>query len=198
MRVRVDVVDLEVRDLGHAQARAIGDTERGLVLDAWRRFEQPRRFLHAQHLGQLARIPGDHQRARQIPPLQRHREQEAQRRDRAVDRRRADAVLMLVQLEAPDVLGRRGVGSAPKERGKAPDMTNVVLLRMRSQAPHQHVLLHALAKRRDRSIGRQGSHGKFLSLKGTPWSDRGLYPLKAYEYRAISEPGDPPAKRVRA
>jgi hypothetical protein len=35
-------------------------------------------------------------------------------------------------------------------------------------------------------------------LKGTPWSDRGLYPLKAYEYRAISESGDPPAKRVRA
>lgn len=43
-----------------------------------------------------------------------------------------------------------------------------------------------------------GSHGKFLLLKGTPWSDRGLYPLKAYEYRAISEPGDTPAKRVRA
>ena len=57
----VDVVDLEVRDLGHAQARAIGDTERGLVLDARRRLEQPRRFLDAQHLGQLARIPGDHQ-----------------------------------------------------------------------------------------------------------------------------------------
>ena len=31
----IDVVDLQVRHLGHAQARAIGDTERGLVLDAW-------------------------------------------------------------------------------------------------------------------------------------------------------------------
>ena len=105
---------------------------------------------------------------------------------------------MLMQLEAADVLGRRGVGRAPKERGEAPDMTNVVLLRMRSQAAHQHVLLHALAKRRDRCIGRQGSHGEFLSLKGTPWSDRSLYPLKANDYRAISERGAPPAKRVRA
>lgn len=65
-----------------------------------------------------------------------------------------------------------------------------------TKAPHQHVLLHALAKRCDRSVGRQDSHGKFLSLKGTPWSDRGFYPLKAYECRAISEPGDPHAKRV--
>jgi hypothetical protein len=76
---RVDVVDLEVRDLGHAQTRA--NTERGLVLDAWRRFEQSRRILNTQHLGQLARISRDHERARQIPPLQRHREQEAERRD---------------------------------------------------------------------------------------------------------------------
>ncbi|ESY64790.1 hypothetical protein X743_30585 [Mesorhizobium sp. LNHC252B00] len=47
----VDVVDLEVRDLGHAQTSAIGDTERGLVFDAWRRFEQPRRFLNAMVAG---------------------------------------------------------------------------------------------------------------------------------------------------
>jgi hypothetical protein len=39
-------------------------------------------------------------------------------------------------------------------------MANVVRPRMRSQASHQHVVLHALAK--------------FLSLKGTPWSDRNL------------------------
>lgn len=111
-----------------------GDTERGLVLDAWRRFEQPRRFLNAQS-GQLARISRDHQSARQIAPPQPHGEQEPQRRDCAVDRRRPHAVLMLTQLEAPNVLGRRGVGSTAKERGKAPDMTNVVLLRMWSSGP---------------------------------------------------------------
>jgi hypothetical protein len=92
---RVDIVDLEVRDLGDAKAGTIGDTERSLVLDARRRREQLCGFLDAQHFGQLARMPDNDQRPRQIPSLQRHREQEAQRRDRAVDRTRADPVLML-------------------------------------------------------------------------------------------------------
>ncbi|WP_181171027.1 hypothetical protein [Mesorhizobium sp. B2-5-9] len=38
-------------------------------------------------------------------------------------------------------------GDMHKEGGEAPGVTNVVLLRMPSQTPHQHVLLHALAKR---------------------------------------------------
>jgi hypothetical protein len=143
---RVDIVDLQMRDLGHAQARAVGDTERGLVLDARCRFEQPRRFLEAQHLGQLAGMPDDYQRTRQIPPLQRNQEQEPQRRDRPVDGRRANAVLMLMQLEVSDVPRRRCVGRATKERGQAPNVTNLVLLGMGAQAPHEHVLLHALAQ----------------------------------------------------
>lgn len=144
---RVDVVDLEVRDLGHTQARAIGDAERGLVLQAGCGFEQPSRFLHAEHIRQLAVIAGDHQGARQIPALQCHQEQEPQRRDRAVDGRRSHAVLMLIQLEAADIVRSRGVGGAAEERGEAPDVANVVLLRVRAQAPHEHVVLHALAKR---------------------------------------------------
>jgi len=47
-------------------------------------------------------------------------------------------------------------------------------------------------------MGGQGSHGEFLSLKGTPWSDCSLYLLKGYKYYAISVLGDTPAKRVRA
>ena len=38
-----------------------------------------------------------------------------------------------MQLEAADVLGRRRVGRAAEERGEAPDVTNVILLRMGSQ-----------------------------------------------------------------
>lgn len=111
----VDIIDLEVRDLRYAQARAIGDTERGLVLDTRCCFEQPRRFLHAQHVRQLAWMAHDHQHTCQIPPLQRHQEQEPQRRDRAVDGRGPDAALMLIQLEATDVLGRRSIGRASEE-----------------------------------------------------------------------------------
>lgn len=51
---RVDVIDLEMRDLGHAQACAIRNTEGGLVLEARCSFEQPPRFLHAEHIRQLA------------------------------------------------------------------------------------------------------------------------------------------------
>ena len=65
----VDVIDLEMRDLGHAQAGAIGHAERRLVLDARCRLEQPRRLLDAQHLGQLAGMRVTTRRARQIPPL---------------------------------------------------------------------------------------------------------------------------------
>jgi hypothetical protein len=63
-------------DLGYAQTCAVGDPERSLVFDAGRSFEQPCRFIHAQHVGQLALITGDHQCARQVAPLQRHQEQE--------------------------------------------------------------------------------------------------------------------------
>ncbi|BCH21585.1 hypothetical protein MesoLjLb_13700 [Mesorhizobium sp. L-8-3] len=76
---RVDIIDLEMRDLGHAQACAIRNTEGGLVLEAWCGFEQSRRFLNAEHIRQLAVIAGDHQCAGQIPALQCHQKQEPQR-----------------------------------------------------------------------------------------------------------------------
>lgn len=80
-----------------------------MYMDAWCDFEQPRRFLHVEHVRQLALISHDHQHTRQILPLQRHEEQEPQCRDRAIDRCRADAALMLMQLESTDVLSRRGI-----------------------------------------------------------------------------------------
>eukprot|EP01137_Pigoraptor_chileana_P001308 Opistho-2@38752 len=58
----VDIIDLEVRDLRHTQPRAIGDTERGLVLDPRRCFQQLRRFIDTEHIGQLARITRDDER----------------------------------------------------------------------------------------------------------------------------------------
>jgi hypothetical protein len=64
-------------------------------------------------------------------------------------------------------------------------------------AAHHHVVLHALAKRADRSDSRASVHGKFPSLKGTPWSDAGLASPKASEYHATLRPGAPPAQRFR-
>jgi len=61
------------------------------------------------------------------------------------------AVLMLIKLEAADIVRRRGIRQAAKKRDETPDVTNVVLPRVGAQAPHEHVVLHALAKRVHRS-----------------------------------------------
>ena len=83
---RVDVIDLEVRDLGHAQARAIGDPSAALYLKAWSRLKQPCGFLHAQNLGSLRRLRGYHQSSREIPTVQCHRDR----------KRSAETVLLIV------------------------------------------------------------------------------------------------------
>lgn len=114
------------------------DAQRGLALEARCSFEQPPRVLHAEHTRQLAVIAGDHQRARQIPALHCHQEQELQRRDRAVDGRRPYALHMLIQLEAADIVRRRGVGG---KRREAFDVANVVLPRAGAEAPHVSGLL---------------------------------------------------------
>ena len=54
----------------------------------------------------------------------------------------------LIQMEAADILRRCGVGRAADKRGEAPDVTNVVLPCVGAKTPHEHVVLHALAKRR--------------------------------------------------
>jgi|TARA_R100000306_G_C4320730_1_gene115013 hypothetical protein len=54
-----DIVDLEMRDLLDTQAHAISDPQCRLVLDARRWLWQACGFLHAQNVGQLARITDD-------------------------------------------------------------------------------------------------------------------------------------------
>jgi hypothetical protein len=84
----IDVAHLERYDLGDPQSGAIGCAERGPVLRTWRRFEKPRHLLEAEHQRQLARLADERETAGEIGPVQRHGEEEAQRRDSAVDTRR--------------------------------------------------------------------------------------------------------------
>jgi hypothetical protein len=51
--------------------------------------------------------------ARQVRPIERHSEEEAQRRHGAIDGRRLHAILGLVDLEAADILGCRRVRRPP-------------------------------------------------------------------------------------
>jgi len=85
----------------------------------------------------VTRLAHDRETAGEIRPLESHGEEEAQGRDRAVDARRADTGLGLVQLETAHLLGRRCVGRAADEgrerRDKACPVTPT-----RSADHHRH------------------------------------------------------------
>jgi len=65
-------------------AFAVGDAERGLVLEAGRGFEETRHLFLAQHDRRLARLVHDRQRTNEVGPFERHVEKEPQRGDGGV------------------------------------------------------------------------------------------------------------------
>jgi len=142
----VNVIDLEGGHLRYAQSGAIGGAERGFVLRARRRLEQPPDLLGAQNDWELAGMTGKHEPPRQVWPINCHGEEEAQRRHRTVDGGRLHAALDLVNLETPNILGGRRVRRSPDKGGEAPDEADVVALRLFPQAAHRHVFEHAPAQ----------------------------------------------------
>ena len=160
---RVNVGHLERHDLADPQPGAVSRAEGGLVLGPRGSFEQPRDFLHAQHQWQLAWLVDYRQTAGKIGPVERHGEEEAQRRDRAVDAGRPHAGLGLVQLEPTQILSRRRVGRAADEGGKRLHATDVVTARVLGEAAHGHVFDHALTKRAAGWMRRDDGHRMLLS-----------------------------------
>jgi hypothetical protein len=154
----VDVADLECDDLGDAQPGAVGGGECRLVLRPRRRMEQQRDFLDAQHGRQPARFAHDGEPPRKVRPVERHGEEEAQRRDRTVDAWRPHASLRLVQLETAQILRRRCVGRPANEGRERAHVANVVVARLFAEATHAHVIDHARTQRTDRPVGRVGGH----------------------------------------
>ena len=137
------------------------------MLGPRRSLEQPPDLLDAQHVRKLARVAHQNEAPREVRPIQRDGEEEAQRRDRAVDRRRLDAALRLMNLEAADVLTRRGLRRPLEKGGKAPDKHDVVALGLRPQAAHGHVFEHAPAQRADGVLVRL-EHRVWLRDEGDP------------------------------
>src|SRR3546814_8466435 len=90
------------------------------------RIEQPLHLGHGQYDGDLANLPGADQLAREVGAVERMREQEPQRRDDAVHRRRRYARLVLLELELPDILSGRGMGRAPQPGREPPDVAQIV------------------------------------------------------------------------
>ncbi|KAH2772635.1 hypothetical protein KXV54_009386, partial [Aspergillus fumigatus] len=85
---------------------------------------------------------------------------------------------MLINLKTPEILDRGRIGRPAEKHSEAPNMANVILLRMLPKATHLHVLQHALA---ERSVWGGGSDS-----------------IHAFQILRYVTPSDPPAERVRA
>jgi hypothetical protein len=105
--------------------------------------QQLRHFLGAQHRRQPARIAHDGKPARQVRSVERHREEEAQCCNCAVDAWRLHADLRLVQLEAAQVFRRRRVGRPADEGREGAHMADIIAPRVILEATHAHVFDHA-------------------------------------------------------
>ena len=99
-----------------AQPGAVGGGECRLVLRRRCRAQQKGHFLDAEHWVSAADT-ARRRAGRQIRPVERHCKKEAQGRDRAVDVRRLQADLRLVQLEKTQVFRCRRI-RRPADKGR--------------------------------------------------------------------------------
>ena len=120
-----------------------------LVLRRRCRLQQQRHLFDAEHRRDPPRVRHDGEPACQIRPVKRHREEEAQRRDRAVDARRLHAALCLAQLEEAQLFRRRGVGRPADESRECPHLADIIAPRVLLEAAHAHVFDHARPQRAD-------------------------------------------------
>ena len=91
-----------------------------------------------------------------------HAEEEAQRHDARVERRRRDPGVRHVELVAAQVVRRCRVRGSPEEGGEILDRPNVGLLRLVAHSADAHVFDHPLAQRRGPLL----RHGNLLSDEG--------------------------------
>src|SRR5262245_60488436 len=94
--------------------------------------------------------------AGELGAVQRGGEEEAQRRGRAVQRRRLHPTLGQMHLVAAYIVGRRRVGRAAEEAGESLDMADIVAARLLAEFAYRHVLEHALAQRADGPLAHRG------------------------------------------
>src|SRR5262252_11153572 len=126
--LRIDVAHPQHDDLAAAQTGAVGDAERGLILQtgAGRGLEQPGDLICSEHSRQLARIVCAGQLMGEVGAAERDGEEEAQCRGLPIHLRWLRALLDLRKLEAADVVAGCGVGRAAEKSGKGLDMSDII------------------------------------------------------------------------
>jgi hypothetical protein len=110
--------------------------------------------------------------AGEVGLVERHRKEEAQGRDRAVDARRLHAALHLMQLEAAQVLRCRRVRRAANEGRKGSDIANIVVARLLAEGRARSCprsCAHA-AGWQGRAMHRMGGHQGLLSRAEGCWT----------------------------
>src|SRR5215471_19404355 len=154
----IDVADPQHDDLAAAQAGAVGDAERSLVLETgtWRGLDQPGDLIQSKEKRQLARIVCAGQLMGEVGAAERDGEEEAQRRGLPIHLRRLRALLDLDKLEAADVVAGRSGGRAAEKASKGLNIPDIVALRLVAEGSDRHVRDHAAAKIADRLVTHQG------------------------------------------
>jgi len=162
-----------------AQARAVGQRQRGVVLQVRDRREQPCDFILAEHHGQGLRHTHGLDLCQQLAAAQRHLEEELQCGERGVDRDRRGTLVDHVQLKAAQILSGCSVGRSLEKDGQATNCANVAGLGSRLQLAHAHVVEHALTQRGD---------GRSPEFHGcAPVEERGGLPRSSTVARRLSE-----------
>src|SRR5271167_659353 len=139
--VTVDVGELERYDLRGSQAGGISQAQERLVLDVYRRGEQPSDLFRAQNNGQAARLAGRDDLLGKIAALQRDLEEEPSQGSGAdVDGRYRRPNRRQPQLIAMDILRGGLVGRPSQKIGKPFDVAEIVELGLGAKPPDRHVL----------------------------------------------------------
>jgi hypothetical protein len=95
------------------------------------------------------RLPHEREVPCHLGAVERHGEEETQRRNRAIDARRTHAGLRLMQLEKAKILRRGRIRRAAEKGCKCPDVPDIVVVRLLDEVAHRHVFDHAPAQRAD-------------------------------------------------
>src|SRR5258708_6965931 len=164
----IDVADPQHDDLAAAQTGAVGDTERGLVLETGtgRGLKQPADLIWRKDPRQLPRIVCAGQLMGEVGAADRDSEEEAQRRGLGIHLRWLCTLLDLCELEAADVVASRSVGRAAEKVGKCLDLPDIIALRLVAEAPDGHVRDQAAAKIADRLV----THRRLPVLRLECWT----------------------------